>query len=290
MHSMTGFGSGKAELGDGYVVLEMRTVNHRFLEVRTRAPRELLAGEAMVERLLRQRLHRGYCLVNLWYEGSLGGSSAIDRGALKSHLESLVEVGSDKELCLTDLIPVLTGAPDIFTTPRVEDEETLGRAIETAFEKAVDGLIVMRASEGEAMASELRALSKGLEKRVKELKKLSASWPGTAFKRLKERLASLLADGEFEMSSGRLEAEAAILADRADVAEEVTRLESHIGQLNDTIGSAKTMGRKVEFLIQEMGREANTIASKTAIPEVSKIVIDIKTDLEKMRELAQNIE
>ena len=290
MHSMTGFGSGKAELGDGYVVLEMRTVNHRFLEVRTRAPRELLAGEAMVERLLRQRLHRGYCLVNLWYEGSLGGSTAIDRGALKSHLESLVEVGADKELCLTDLIPVLAGAPDIFTTPRVEDEETLEKAIETAFEQAVEGLIAMRASEGEAMTSELRALSKGLEKRVKELKKLSASWPGIAFKRLKERLAALLADGDIEMSSGRLEAEAATLADRADVAEEVTRLESHIGQLNATIGSPKPMGRKIEFLIQEMGREANTVASKTAIPEVSTIVIDIKTDLEKMRELAQNIE
>ena len=94
---MTGFGSGKAALGDGYVVVEIKTVNHRFLEIRSRAPRELLAGEALVERLLRERLDRGYCMVNLWYEGSLGGSTAIDRGALRTHLDSLIVVAKEKD-------------------------------------------------------------------------------------------------------------------------------------------------------------------------------------------------
>ncbi len=290
MRSMTGFGSGKAKLGGGYVVLELRTVNHRFLEIRTRAPRELLAGEAMVERWLRKRLSRGYCLVNLWYEGGLGGSTAIDRGALKTHLESLVEVGADKALCLTDLVPVLAGAPDIFTTPRIEDDRVLEDALRTAYDAAVEALVVMRESEGEAMTAELRELSKTLADRVRALKARSDTWPKIALARLKERLVSLLEENELGLDRGRLEAEAAILADKADVTEEITRLESHLIQLDETLGSDQSVGRKIEFLVQEMGREANTVASKTSLPEVSSIVIDIKSDLEKMRELAQNIE
>jgi uncharacterized protein (TIGR00255 family) len=290
MRSMTGFGRGKAALGKGYVVLEIRTVNHRFLEIRTRATRELLAGEAMVEQLLRKRLSRGYCLVNLWYEGSLGGSVAIDQGALKSHLDALVEVAADKKLCLTDLIPVLTGAPDIFAAPRIEEEKALKEAIEAAFVEAVSSLVAMRESEGEAMSSELCALSKGLGAHVKTLAELSAAWPRIALSRLKERLQTLMSDGDIALDSGRMEAEVAILAERADVSEELTRIESHLDQLGTTIASDEPIGRKIEFLIQEMSREANTIASKTAIAEVSTTIIDIKSDLEKMRELAQNIE
>jgi uncharacterized protein (TIGR00255 family) len=287
---MTGFGCGKAQLGDGFVVLEMRSVNHRFLEVRTRAPRELLAAESLVERLLRKSLSRGYCLVNVWYEGSLGGSTTIDKGALKSHLDSLVEVGKEKELCLTDLVPVLAGAPDIFTTPRVEDEAALESVVKEAFRKAVGGLLEMRETEGEAMAEELRGMHRSLSGRVKELKKHAESWPKIALVRLKERLNALLTDAETALDPGRLEAEAAMLAERADITEEVTRLESHLDQLSSTLESDAPVGRKIEFLIQEMGREANTIASKTALPEVSSVIIDAKTDLEKMRELAQNAE
>ena len=292
MRSMTGFGSGKAPFGDGYVVLEIKTVNHRFLEIRSRSPRELLAGEAMVEKLLRGRLDRGYCMVNLWYEGSLGGSTAIDKGALKTHLDSLVEVAEAKELVLTDLVGVLAAAPDIFTTPRVEDESVLAASIEAAFEKAAATLLEMRETEGTAMAQELLSLTLGLERRVKELDEACQQWPKLAMKRLKERLDALTQDIEVDIKidRDRIAAEAALLADRADVTEEITRLDSHLKQLKTTVDSDGPVGRKLEFLIQELGREANTVASKTSLPKVSEAVIEIKADLEKMREIAQNVE
>jgi uncharacterized protein (TIGR00255 family) len=290
MFSMTGFGFGKAAFADGYIALEIKTVNHRFLEVRTKAPRELLAGESLVERLLREALGRGYCLVNLWYEGQLGGSTAIDRGALKTHLDTLIEVGKDRELCLTDLVPVLAGAPDIFTTPRVQDERALEKSIREAFAEALEELLAMRTSEGEAMAEKLKEQYRSLNRRVSKLAELAASWPPIARQRLKDRLEGLIGEPDTKVESGRLEAEVALLASRADVTEETTRLESHLAQLKEVFAADAPVGRKLEFLIQEMGRETNTIAAKTSLAEVAAAVIDIKAELEKMRELAQNIE
>jgi len=292
MHSMTGFGSGKAALGDGFVVVEIKTVNHRFLEIRSRSPRELLAGEALVERLLREKLDRGYCMVNLWYEGSMGGSTAIDRGALRTHLDSLVEVAKEKDLVLTDLVSVLAGAPDIFTTPRIEDEALLEKSIREAFEQAAETLTAMRTTEGAAMAKKIGFLITRLSTQVTRLSEACTEWPKEALTRLRERISLLIKDIEIdvELDQGRLSSEAALLADRADVTEEITRLLSHISQLSTVITQEGPIGRKVEFLIQELGREANTVASKTALPIVAESVIEIKADLEKMREIAQNIE
>ena len=292
MRSMTGFGSGKAPFGDGYVVLEIKTVNHRFLEIRSRSPRELLAGEALLEKLLRGRLHRGYCMINLWYEGSLGGSTAIDQGALTGHLAALRDVAADNALSLTDLVPVLSAAPDIFTTPRVEDETELTQSIQTAFEQAVTTLLGMREAEGAAMGNELIALAAGLGQTVKNLHEACEAWPQTAMKRLRERIETLTNDIEVDVKidQNRIASEAALLADRADVTEEITRLESHLQQVKQAVRSNNPVGRKLEFLVQELGREANTIASKTSLPDVSTMVIEIKAELEKMREIAQNIE
>lgn len=292
MRSMTGFGSGKAPFGDGYVVLEIKTVNHRFLEIRSRSPRELLAGEALLEKLLRERLHRGYCMINLWYEGSLGGSTAIDKGALTGHLAVLRNVSADNDLNLTELIPVLAAAPDIFSTPRVEDETELTQSIQSAFAQSVTTLLGMRETEGAAMGKELTSLAAGLEQTVDELHEACKTWPQTAMKRLRERLDTLTKDIEVDVKidQNRIASEVALLADRADVTEEITRLESHLKQVKHAVQSSHPVGRKLEFLIQELGREANTIASKTSLPTVSSMVIEIKAELEKMREIAQNIE
>ena len=287
---MTGFGSGKAPFGEGYVVLEIKSVNHRFLEVRSRSPRELLAGEAVVEKLLRSRLHRGYCMVNIWYEGSVGGTTAIDQGALKSHLDSLVQVAEDTKLCLTDLVGVLAGAPDIFTTPRIDDQKVLVEAIEWAFGGAISTLIGMREAEGKAMEKELLFLAENLECQMKTLDKESKRWPQRALKRLKERISSLTDGIEIQVDEHRIASEVAMLVDRADVTEEIARLGSHIEQLRSVVRTSEPVGRKLEFLIQELGREANTIASKASMPEISSVVVEVKAELEKMREIAQNIE
>jgi uncharacterized protein (TIGR00255 family) len=231
-------------------------------------------------------------MVNLWYEGSMGGSTAIDKGALKTHLDSLVDVAESKELVLTDLVGVLAAAPDIFTTPRVEDETVLSIAIKEVFENAVQILLEMREREGEAMSEELLSLANGLERRVAELDEACRQWPKLAMKRLRDRLDILTNEIELDVKidRDRIAAEAAFLADRADVTEEITRLESHLKQLKSTVTAEGPIGRKLEFLIQELGREANTVASKTALPKVAEAVIEIKADLEKVREIAQNVE
>jgi uncharacterized protein (TIGR00255 family) len=145
---MTGFGRGSAEFAEGRIVIEIKAVNHRYLEVRSRAPREFLTAESLVEQLLRKRLRRGFCTVNIWYEGDRGGTTAIDKEALKNHLESLIRIGKEMELCLTDLVPVLASSPDLFTTPRMDDEEVLKKSVNAAFSKSIEKLIAMRKAEG----------------------------------------------------------------------------------------------------------------------------------------------
>jgi len=125
---------------------------------------------------------------------------------------------------------------------------------------------------------------------VKQLENETSRWPAIALARIKDRLKVLLEDTDISLSSGRAEAEAAILADRGDVTEEITRLKSHCDQMAALFETREPAGRKIEFLIQEMGREINTVGSKTAMAEITPRVIDIKAELEKMRELAQNIE
>jgi uncharacterized protein (TIGR00255 family) len=287
---MTGFGRGSGELGEGRVVVEIKSVNHRFLEVRSRAPRELMSGEALVERVLRRRLSRGYCTVNCWYEGARGGATTVDKGALSAHLDRLIEVGEEKELVLADLIPVLAAAPDLFVTPRPEDSEQLERALREAVGEAIDALVEMREREGGAMAGDLEARLEAVSRHVEEVARLAEGWPEIALARIRERVGALLESGVEGVEPGRMEVEAAVLADRADISEEITRLRSHVKQLGSLWERDDPVGRKAEFLIQEMAREVNTVGAKASLSAISAAVVELKTELEKMRELVQNIE
>lgn len=290
MQSMTGFGRGSADFESGRVVLEVKTVNHRFLEVRSHAPRELLAAETHVEKLLRQKLSRGYCTVKLSYEGSLGGTTELDKRALKAHLEALVDVGKDMELCLADLIPAISAAPDLYRTPEPRDERALVHAVEAAFEQASAGLIQMRKTEGDKMAAQLISFLESMRGVVNSIAELAENWPSLARDKLLKRIDNLLAGSNQKLDEGRLEGEVALLVDKADVAEEITRLGSHCDQFGNLLETEGPIGRNLEFLIQEMGREANTIGSKTAMAEMANLVVESKTLLEKMRELSQNVE
>ena len=194
MHSMTGFGRGNAEFGEGRIVIEIKAVNHRYLEVRSRAPREFLTAESLVEQLLRKRLSRGFCTVNLWYEGNRGGTTAIDKKALKNHLESLIQIGEEMELCLADLVPVLANTPDIFATPRIENEEAFKKSVNAAFSQSIETLIEMREAEGNAMADDLKDRLRLICDHTKELEKETSRWPAMALARIKERLKVLLDD------------------------------------------------------------------------------------------------
>ena len=290
MHSMTGFGRGSALYGGGKVIVEIKTVNHRFLEVRCHAPRELLGGEVFVAKRLREQISRGYCTVHLVYQAEGGGNTAVNEGALQGYLNSLIDVASDTELCLADLIPVLAGAPDIFKTPVAGDDPAFESALQEAFDQAAASLVEMRATEGQAMAAAVLDILSDLRREIDAISKLAKTWPQIAFERINERMQAFLSTTEAHVDRQRLEAEVALLVDKADINEELIRLKNHCDKLAPLTATSGPVGRQLEFIVQELGREANTVAAKASLPEITTRVVKLKTSLEKMKELAQNIE
>ncbi len=289
MRSMTGFGRGEATFEDGRIVLEIRTVNHRFLEIRNRAPGELAAAEPLIEKLLRSRLYRGHCTVGLVYEGP-GGASQVNRSALKNHLENLASVADDMKIDLADLLPVLAAAPDLFSISPSYDPEKLEKVVTIAFEGAMKKLLLMRENEGAAMSAEISERLDLLSASVRDLSTMAKEYPAQILEKTRQKIAGLLAGTNLKLDPGRVEAEAALLADRTDINEELTRLFSHCDQMAGLILSEDPIGRRMEFLVQEMAREANTMGAKAGLVEFTHKVVDFKADLEKIRELVQNVE
>ncbi len=289
MRSMTGFGRGESTFEDGRIVLEIRTVNHRFLEIRNRASVELAAAEPLIEKLLRSHLYRGHCTVGLVYEGP-GGASQVNRSALKSHLENLVSVADDMKIDLADLVSVLAAAPDLFSLSPIYDQEELEKAVTIAFEGAMEKLLLMRENEGASMSTEISERLDSISASVRDLATMAEEYPAQILEKTRRKIADLLAGTNLKLDPGRVEAEAALLADKTDINEELTRLASHCDQMTGLIESEDPVGRRMEFLVQEMAREANTMGSKAGFVEFTHKVVDFKADLEKIRELAQNVE
>jgi uncharacterized protein (TIGR00255 family) len=290
MRSMTGFGRGGAPFGEGTLVVELKTVNHRFLEIRCRAPRELVAAEAQLERLARSRLSRGHCTIALSLDASGGGTARLDTRAVVAHLEELRRVADQTRVPLADLVPLLATAPDLYSAPAFEEPAALAAAVDAAFAEAAARLVAMRESEGRAMHDDIEARLGGLRRGVEDLGRLAAGCAATLLARTRQRVAALLADGALALAPGRLEEEVALLADKADVSEELTRLVSHCDQIAALLAAPEPVGRRLDFLIQEMGREANTVGAKAASAELSHAVVEFKAELERIRELVQNVE
>jgi uncharacterized protein (TIGR00255 family) len=290
MRSMTGFGLGSAPLGDGRLVVELKTVNHRFLEIRTRAPRELAAAEPRVERLIRATLSRGHCTVGLTFEASAGGVARLDARALAAHLGELQQVATAAGIPLETLVPLLAAAPDLYVPQVFDEPDALERAVDAAFAEASARLVAMREAEGRAMAEEIAGRLVRINGAVASLERLSSEYAATILARMRLKIAALLAESEAGLEPGRVEAEAALLADKADITEEITRLKSHCEQMSALVSSEEPIGRRLDFLIQEMGREANTVGAKAAFAELTHAVVQFKAELEKIRELVQNVE
>jgi uncharacterized protein (TIGR00255 family) len=290
MRSMTGFGIGSAPLGEGRLVVEIKTVNHRFLEIRSRVPKELVAAEPQLEKLVRASLSRGHCTIVVTYDASASGTARLDTGALEAYLAQIRSVSSKTGVPLADLIPLLATAPNLYVPPIFDEPEALASAVDQAFAEAASKLMAMREVEGRAMSEDISARLRGIRAAVDDLKRLSESYASTILARTRQRVAALLAEVDVAIETGRIEAEVALLADKADISEEITRLASHCGQMALLLASSEPVGRRFDFLIQEMSREANTIGAKAAFAELTHVVIEFKAELEKMRELVQNVE
>ena len=185
---------------------------------------------------------------------------------------------------------LLAGSPDVFRTIPLLDNPGLEQAVEQALEEALDVLISMREKEGAAMAAELVRRLEAAREATAELERLVSTQPSVLLERARARVAALLVGTDIKVDPSRIEAESALLADRADVTEELARLGSHCDQLAELLGADEPVGRRLEFLVQEMGREANTLAAKAALPEATHAAVELKAELEKIREIAQNVE
>jgi uncharacterized protein (TIGR00255 family) len=287
---MTGYGSGRAALGEGQVVLDVRTVNHRFLDVRVRLPSRIQSRTPVVERAIRARLERGRVDVSARFEGQAFPQPTLDLDrarAVYSELAALRDaLNSDEPLPLT----LLSSVPDLFVVNRAIDEEALDRSLEQAAQAACDVVMAMREKEGQALGSELGDRLSDLGLSVGALKVAVPEMLEGRRTRLRDRLDALLAGVDVNVDPGRLEQEIAVLADRSDIAEELVRLDSHRDQMLELIeNSSAPVGKRIDFLLQEMAREANTIGSKVQDGALTTHVIALKACIEQMREQAQNV-
>ena len=292
IRSMTGFGSGETLTPSGRFTVEIRSVNHRFTEIVVRLPRDLSALEDRVRALVQARVLRGRIEVTIMREerGTRPRTVRSDPDLARAYAQALREVadvlGVAGEVSLSQLIAF----PDVVKVEETrEDVEELWPALSRAVEDALTALVTMREAEGRRLAADMLARVDRIDELTRQVDTRTHLAVAEYVQRLRQRIAELL--GAVPLDENRLATEIAIFGERVDVSEEVTRLRSHLMQArHDVEDSAGAIGRRLEFVLQEMGREANTIGSKASDLEMTKAVIAIKGELESLREQVQNVE
>lgn len=287
---MTGFGASAESMGHGKVIVEVRAVNHRHLDVRMRLPKELEAGGMFVEQAARARLSRGRCEICVRLEGPALPPLTLDLPRARAAVDALTRLrdelapGSDVPLSLLAVVPDLFVPAEEGAVPR------LRQAIERALSAALDDMDSMRAREGVALTADLRARAATVLALVDTIRLRVPAAVASHKRRLTERVRALLAEAEANLDLARIEQEIALFADRTDVTEELTRLAIHFQGVDELLSSTVPSGRRLDFLLQEVGREINTIGAKSQDAVIARAVIEAKSELEKMREQAQNVE
>lgn len=285
--SMTGYGKGE---GGGYVV-EMRSVNHKFLDLSMKIPRSMAALEGRIKKAVGDRFSRGRIDVYITQSAgeAAGRSIRLDAGTASSYVAALTELKGRFGLAGDIDLGMLAGFKDIIIEEETPvDMEDVWAAIAGPLDDCMDALDDMRAREGESLASDISSRAGMLASNIDEIESRSPAVVAEYREKLVGRIARL-SEG-MEIDPARLAQEVALMADRCDVTEEVVRARSHFAQLAGMIASGVPAGRKMDFLIQEINREVNTIGSKASDKEAAHRVVDMKAELEKIREQVQNIE
>jgi uncharacterized protein (TIGR00255 family) len=290
MKSMTGYGRGTCEVAGRRLVVELRSVNHRFLELKLRMPWVEAALEAHVTAAIRARLSRGAVTISVRDEGGgVGQAVRADVGLARQYHQALTEIRGALGLEEPISLALVTAQPGVITVGEgVSDPEALWRAIAPGLEAALDALVAARAREGQALRADLQARLRALDGMQRELGTLTADAPEHSRKKLRERLDRALKPGEVDAQ--RLAQEIAILADKADVSEELTRMAAHLAECKRLTDEDGANGRRLDFLTQELNREVNTIGAKSQSAAVAARVVDAKAEVERLREQIQNVE
>jgi uncharacterized protein (TIGR00255 family) len=288
--SMTGYGTGAAQKDDLTVSVEIRTVNHRFLDLHVRLSREYLFLEGEIQQQVRSTLDRGRVEVSATIQNLSPAAFLVNSSLVKGYLDAADKLKQEFSLQDNlDLKAVLSLPGVLQNRDTVTDNSgTITELIRSAMKAALESVLQMRRKEGEALRADMLRNLAALESSAGTIQELSRNLAPEYMQKLQDRLSQILTQGGIDPQ--RLAQEAALLADKCDISEEVARLKSHTEQYHALMDGKEKAGKKLDFLLQELQREANTILSKSGNLEVSRNAISIKADIEKLREQVQNVE
>ena len=289
--SMTGYGRYEQVENDRKVLIEISSVNHRYLDLNIRMPRLLMPFEEAIRKVLKEKLARGKVEINITYQSTAKEDLevVVNEALGEAYLSGLHQLGNRFGLEDDLKLSTLTNVTDLVSFQKKNADETqVGEMVLSAVGCALENFIQMRQKEGETLKKDILEKNKNLLQMVQAIEERSPQVVIQYRERLQSRLGELF--DEIPMDEGRILAEIALFADKCAIDEEITRLKSHIQQLEDILAEGNVVGRKLDFLMQEMNREANTIGSKANDYEITKMVVTLKTEIEKIREQVQNIE
>ena len=289
MLSMTGYGRAMREVDGRALTIELKSVNHRFLDLAFRMPRNLMFLEDEARKRIGARLARGHVDVFMSYRNQRSDARrvCVDRALFDAYataLEGLQDCGVQDDRTLMNIARM----PDVLTvTEAEEDQDALRALLRETLDEALDALLVMRDREGAEMKKDLAARATHIEEMTLQIE---ARYPQTVeeyTRRLRASIEELIGQSVDET---RLLTEVAVMADRSAIAEETVRLKAHIAQLRECLEKDEPVGRRIDFLVQELNREVNTISSKSQDVPITQLVVSMKAEIEKLREQLQNIE
>lgn len=290
--SMTGFGRGEYKDDNYYFLVECKTINHKYSDINIRLPRKISFLEDKARNLVKDYVKRGRADLYIKFDllGSEDVSLKFDEGLAIQYVEILNNIKN--KFGLIDDISVMNIAklPEIIKTEeKEEDEDLVWSMLKEALEEALINLKDMRTEEGQKLAEDIKMRCDLLNNYIEEIEKYSYNVVIDYKEKLTNRISEILENPSI-IDENRLAQEVAIYADKSSITEEIVRFKSHIIQLKNTVSKQESIGRKIDFLIQEMNRETNTIGSKSSDLNITNLVVEVKSELEKIREQIQNIE
>lgn len=289
MQSMTGFGRGESTKGKLSCLVEMRSVNSRFLDISSHLPEKLSPLEMDIKKLVQKQIKRGKVTLSISLEGGdYLKTPLVDKEVIRQYLRVFRGIEKEFNLDYQINLSMLSSLPGVitFSKDKAQKSEALPAVVLPALKKAVDSLVRMRKKEGDLLLRDIRRCLKNIKEELSLIKLQMPKILKSYRERLRERVKELTP----QFDESRLLTEIAIIAERGDINEELVRLQGHLTQFKSALRVSQPIGRKLDFLLQEMNREVNTIGSKVPSLNISQSVIKIKSELEKIREQTQNIE
>lgn len=288
--SMTGYGRGNISKNEREYQIEIKSVNHRYLDISVKMPRQLSYLEDTIKKEISSKVKRGKIDVFITFNNNSleGRTIKINTELAHAYIEELKKL-AEKENILSDIqVTEISKYPDVLNIQNEQDDDKIKEEVIEVLNDAIDNFISMRQTEGSKISEDLLKRLDYIQAKVNEISKFSTGLIEEYVVKLETRIKEILKDQEIDKQ--RLAQEVVIYADKCSVEEEITRLNSHILQFKNLLSSDETVGKKLDFIVQEMNRETNTIGSKSNNLDITNRVIDLKTEIENIREQIQNIE